>query len=153
VPERAWTLERAQLVRRPRADVFAFFADPRNLERITPPFLGFRILTPPPLVMRAGLLIDYRISLHGLPLRWRTRIDAYDPPYAFTDVQLAGPYRRWVHRHEFVEVPEGTEVRDHVDYAMPFGPLGALARRIFVRAQLEAIFDFRHAAIAKELAP
>lgn len=148
---RVWTLERVQLVRRPRAEVFAFFADPVNLERITPPFLGFRILTPPPLVMRRGLLIEYRLSLYRLPLRWRTLIDAYDPPNGFTDVQLFGPYRRWVHRHEFVEVPEGTEVRDRVEYELPLGPLGTLARWLFVRASLDAVFDFRRAAIAREL--
>ena len=147
-----WRLERAQLVPRPRAEVFAFFADPMNLERITPDFLSFRILTPPPIAMRPGALIDYRLRLYGVPLRWRTRIEVFDPPFGFTDVQQSGPYRRWVHRHDFLEMPGGTEVRDRVDYELPFGPLGGLARRLFVRASLDAIFDFRRAAITEALA-
>ena len=142
-----WTLDRVQLVRRPRDEVFAFFSDPANLERITPAFLRFRIVSGP-VQMRAGALIDYRLRLYGIPLRWRTRIETNDPPRSFTDVQLSGPYRRWEHRHEFVEVEGGTEVRDQVRYEIAGGPLGALARRLFVRTALDAIFDYRQRAIA-----
>ena len=148
-----WQLRRVQLLARPRAEVFAFFADATNLERITPPFLRFRILTPPPIHMREGTLIDYRLRLYGVSFRWRTRIDVWEPPFAFTDVQLLGPYRSWIHRHAFVEVPGGTEVHDLVDYALPLGPAGAVARRLFVRRRLERIFDFRAAEIARALAP
>jgi ligand-binding SRPBCC domain-containing protein len=139
-------------VPRPLDDVFPFFADAMNLERITPPFLRFRILTPPPILMRAGALIDYRLRLYGVSFRWLTRIESWEPPFAFTDVQLVGPYRSWIHRHDFLAVPGGTEVCDRVDYALPLGRAGALARRVFVRRRLERIFDFRTAAIARALA-
>ena len=149
---REWRIERAQLIAKPRAEVFAFFADPLNLERITPGFLRFRITSEPPIVMRRGALIDYRLRLYGVPLRWRTRIEAYDPPNGFTDAQLFGPYRRWVHRHYFVEVPGGTEIRDRVDYVLPLGVLGTLAHGLFVRRSVERIFAFRAAVIDRELA-
>jgi ligand-binding SRPBCC domain-containing protein len=150
-PGGVWRLEREQVLPLPLATVFAFFADPFNLERITPPFLRFRIVTPGPIPMHAGALIDYRLRLHGVPLRWRTRIEAYDPPHSFVDVQLSGPYRRWVHTHRFAEVPEGTEVRDVVEYELPLGPLGAWVGQGLVRGALERIFDFRRAATHREL--
>jgi ligand-binding SRPBCC domain-containing protein len=150
---RIWRLERAQHLARPRADVFAFFADPRNLQRITPPFLRLCIVTPTPIVMQTGALIDYRVRLHGIPLGWRTRISVYEPPVGFVDVQLAGPYRRWEHSHEFHEVEGGTEVRDRVEYEIPLGLLGELAHRAFVRRSLEEIFDYRRDRIAELLAP
>ena len=146
--DHGYRLERAQVVPRGREEVFPFFADPMNLERITPPFLHFRIVTPPPLEMRPGLLIDYRLRLYGIPLGWRTRIEAWEPPHGFTDVQVSGPYRSWVHRHEFVEVSGGTEVRDCVDYVLPFGPLGRIAHPL-VRASLDRIFAYRRGAIAR----
>lgn len=141
-------LERSQVVPESREDVFAFFEDAANLERLTPPFLGFRIVTPPPIVMREGTLIDYRIRLFGVPLGWRTRIDAYEPPFHFVDTQLKGPYRHWRHTHEFSEVPEGTRVSDRVEYALGFGPLGAAAHTLFVRRTLARIFDYRRQVIA-----
>lgn len=146
-------LEREQLVPRPRAEVFAFFADAHNLERITPATLRFRILTPPPIAMGPGTLIDYRLSLLGVPFRWRTRIDVYRPGERFVDVQLVGPYRRWVHLHTFEDAAGGTLVRDRVEYQLPLGPLGELARALFVRRQLEAIFDHRREAIARRFPP
>jgi ligand-binding SRPBCC domain-containing protein len=146
-----YTLDQTQLVRRPLGEVFAFFSDPQNLELLTPPILGFKILTPTPIEMRVGALIDYRISLRGLPLRWRTRIDAYDPMRSFVDVQLRGPYRSWRHTHVFEERPEGTEVRDHVEYSLPFGPIGALVHRLFVRRDLETIFTYRREAMHRLL--
>lgn len=144
-----WSLERELFIPRPRAEVFPFFADAANLERITPPFLRFRILTPPPIAMHAGTLIDYELRLYGLKFRWRTRIEAFEPPHYFVDVQLRGPYKLWHHRHDFEEVPGGTLMRDRVDYDLPFGPLGALARAFFVRRSVEQIFAYRNKTITE----
>ena len=138
-----YLLERTQVVPRPRAEVFPFFADAANLERITPPFLGFKILTPAPIDMRVGTTIDYRIKLQGIPLRWRTLIEQFEPNVRFVDVQLTGPYARWHHTHTFRDVPGGTEVGDRVEYELPRGPLGRLAHAVFVRRQLRTIFDYR----------
>jgi ligand-binding SRPBCC domain-containing protein len=140
-------LEQEQLVRAARRDVFAFFADAANLERITPPFLHFEIRSPLPIAMRPGALIDYQLSLFGLGFRWRTLIESFERDAGFVDVQLEGPYRSWRHWHHFSDAPGGTLVRDRVEYEVPFGPLGALARRLFVGKQLRRIFDFRRAAI------
>ena len=147
-----YTLDQEQLVRRPLRDVFRFFADPSNLERLTPPFLGFRIVTPTPIAMEPGALIDYRISLRGIPLRWRTLIEQYEPGRSFVDVQLEGPYQLWRHTHEFEETAAGTLVRDHVEYALPLGPLGQLAHTLVVKRDLQQIFAYRREAIAKLLA-
>jgi len=142
-----YTLVREQLVRRPLAEVFGFFADAANLEAITPDFLRFRILSPLPIAMRPGALIDYQLSLFGIPFRWRSRIEDWEPGRRFVDVQERGPYLRWHHTHEFLAVPEGTLVRDTVRYALPLGPLGAIAHALFVRRQVEAIFDHRRGRI------
>lgn len=136
-------IERSQIIERPREEVFAFFSDAFNLERITPAFLNFRILTPAPIEMAAGTLIDYSLSLHGIPMKWRTRIEEFTPNERFIDVQLKGPYRLWHHTHTFEDHPDGTLMRDIIDYEMPFGPLGTLARALVVRRQLEEIFDYR----------
>ncbi len=139
--------EREQLVRRTRREVFAFFADAANLERITPPALHFEIRSPQPIAMGAGATIDYQLSLFGLKFQWRTLIESFDPESRFVDVQLEGPYRSWRHTHEFSDAPGGTLVLDHVEYEVPFGPVGEIARRLFVARQLRRIFDFRRAAI------
>ncbi len=133
---------------RPRPEVFAFFADARNLEAITPPWVNFRILTPTPIEMRAGALIDYRIRVHGLPLRWRTEITLWDPPFRFADTQLRGPYRRWVHTHAFEEKDGGTLCLDDVRYSV-LG--GALIERLFVRRDIERIFAHRQAVMRRLL--
>src|SRR5512147_3295209 len=109
-----YLLEASQVVRRSRRDVFAFFVDPGNLDTITPESLRFEILTPRPIAMRAGALIAYRLRLLGVPFRWLTRIEALEPEERFVDVQLRGPYRSWRHTHEFIEVAEGTLIRDRV---------------------------------------
>lgn len=140
------TLERSTLVRRPLAEVFPFFADPANLEALTPPWLNFRILTPLPVVMRPGVLIDYRISLRGLPLPWRSEITAWEPPHRFVDEQRRGPYRLWVHEHLFREQSGGTEIVDRVRYAI-LG--GRLIGRLFVDRDLSRIFDHRQRRIAE----
>lgn len=144
-----YRLERSIFLPRSRAEVFAFFADAHNLERITPRFLRFRILTPDPIVMKAGTLIDYEMHLYGIPIRWRTRIDEFNPDSSFIDVQLSGPYRSWRHHHQFDELPSGTQMHDRVDYEMPFGFLGAITRGLFVRSALDRIFDYRSRSIAE----
>jgi ligand-binding SRPBCC domain-containing protein len=146
-----YTLERQQLIPRPLADVFPFFADAGNLERITPDYLGFQILTPRPIDIRSGTLIDYKIKLCGIPLRWRTRIESFDPPHRFTDTQLRGPYKIWEHTHEFTETPDGTLMIDRVRYQIPLGPLGRLAHALFVRRTLARIFDYRYQAVERLL--
>jgi ligand-binding SRPBCC domain-containing protein len=137
---RMFRFETSVWLPRPRGEVFAFFADAANLEAVTPPWLNFHILTPPPIVLRAGALIDYRLRVHGVPLRWRTRIAAWEPPFRFVDEQLRGPYRRWVHEHAFEERDGGTLCRDRVDYDV-LG--GRLVERLFVRRDVEKIFAYR----------
>jgi uncharacterized protein (TIGR01777 family) len=141
-------LRREQLIRRPRTEVFEFFSRPENLSRVTPPALGFQILTPSPIVMKEGALIDYQIHLLGVPVRWRSLITAYEPPHRFVDQQLNGPYSFWHHTHEFEEVPEGTLVRDTVRYSLPLGALGDLVAGRFVAGDLEEIFRYRRKVIA-----
>jgi len=140
-------LEREQLVPRPRSEVFRFFSDPANLERLTPKSLRFKILSSLPVKMRAGATIDYEITLFGVSLHWRTLIVSFEPETLFVDVQLEGPYRFWRHTHEFVETEGGTLVRDRVEYEVPLGGLGEVARRVFVDRQLHSIFGFRRAVI------
>jgi len=140
-------LERSQRLDVPPERAFAFFADARNLEAITPPWLRFRVVTPDPITMRPGTLIDYRLRLHGLPLRWRTRIDAWEPPRRFVDTQLRGPYALWEHTHTFEPAGAGAVVMtDRVRYALP-----RLGPGWFVRRDLDRIFDFRARAIAAGL--
>lgn len=134
--------------------VFPFFAAARNLEAITPPWLGFRVVTPEPIAMAPGTLIDYRLRLHGIPLRWRTRIERWEPGVRFVDAQLRGPYALWHHTHEFAPAPGDptrTVMRDVVRYALPLGPLGELTHRLLVRRDLDRIFDFRAAEVARRL--
>jgi ligand-binding SRPBCC domain-containing protein len=146
VSVRTTTLERAQVLPGTPEDVFAFFADARNLEAITPPFLRFKVVTPDPIEMALGTLIRYRLRLHGIGVNWLTAIQAWDPPHRFVDVQVRGPYALWHHTHLLDPHAEGTLMRDVVRYALPFGPLGALAHAAFVRRDVERIFDYREAA-------
>ena len=130
--------------------MFAFFADAANLEAITPPWLRFRIVTPQPVEMRVGTLISYRLTLHRVPIAWLTRIEAWEPGVRFADVQVAGPYARWHHTHEFrPDGAGGTVMTDTVRYALPLGPLGEAARRLVVARDLERIFDFRRDRVAE----
>ncbi len=139
--------EQEQLVRRTRREVFAFFADAANLERITPATLHFEIRSPQPIAMRAGTIIDYQLSLFGLNFHWRTLIESFDPESGFVDVQTKGPYRSWRHSHDFSDAPGGTVVRDRVEYEVPFGPVGEIVHRLFIARQIRRIFDFRRTAI------
>jgi ligand-binding SRPBCC domain-containing protein len=131
---------------RRRDEVFPFFAEARNLETLTPPWLNFEILTPAPMTMRAGTLIDYRLRICGFPVRWRTEIVEWNPPHRFVDVQLRGPYTLWHHTHTFEPRAGGTLCRDEVRYR-PRG--GALMNRLFVRRDVENIFAFRNRKLAK----
>jgi ligand-binding SRPBCC domain-containing protein len=140
-------LEQSQWLARPVGEVFAFFSDAANLERMTPGFLNFRILTPLPIAMGVDTRIDYRIALFGIPMKWRTRITRWEPGRLFCDEQEAGPYALWRHTHSFEPQGTGTLMRDVVEYALPFGPLGKLAHGLFVERTVRQIFDFRKTAI------
>jgi ligand-binding SRPBCC domain-containing protein len=145
-------LERRQRVEVPIGEAFAFYGDARNLELITPPLLRFEVITPGPIEMGVGALIEYRLRLHRVPIRWRTRIEAWEPPRRFVDVQIRGPYSLWEHTHTFEEDgPGATIIEDRVRYSIPFGPLGDLADRLLVRRDLRQIFDYRRDAVAREL--
>ena len=135
-------LERTQVVPVPLERAFAFFADPWNLAEITPPWLRFRILSAPP-ELEAGSLLHYRLRLFGVPVRWLTEIADWRPPLTFTDVQLEGPYREWVHTHRLRAVASRTEIFDHVHYRLPVEPLARLYAPLTVERWLDAIFDYR----------
>lgn len=133
----------------PPEKLFPFFADAANLDAITPPWLNFRIVTPGPVDMREGALIDYRLRVRGLPLRWRTRINAWEPPHRFEDEQLRGPYRQWIHEHTFEARDGGTLARDRVRYAVP---LDWLVHDWLVRPDIEKIFRHRSEMLKKRFA-
>ena len=136
-------LHRELWVPQPLPVVFEFFARPENLERITPPWLRFRILSPSPIEMKQGATIAYSLRVRGIRLRWLTEIERWNPPFGFIDVQTKGPYRLWRHTHRFSEVEGGTSIVDTVHYALPFGVLGRLAHRLLVARDLSRIFDYR----------
>lgn len=125
---------------RPVDEVFPFFGDASNLNLLTPPWLHFQILTPPPIEMQAGTLIDYRIRLRGIPMRWRTRISLWEANCRFVDEQLRGPYLEWIHTHTFEPLGGGTLMKDTVRYRVPGG---ALMNRFFVERDLADIFRYR----------
>ena len=130
----------------PRDRIFAFFAEASNLERITPPELGFEIVTSQPIHLCAGTRIDYRLHLFGIPFTWQSEIQRWDPPEVFVDVQRRGPYKHWVHTHRFREDHGTTIIEDEVQYALPYMPLGELVYPL-VRLQLYRIFRYRQHAI------
>jgi ligand-binding SRPBCC domain-containing protein len=141
--EKGYVLTTSQLIRRDRDEVFAFFSDACQLENITPPFLKFKILTPRPIELKKGALIDYSIRLRVVPITWRTEISEWEPPFRFADRQLNGPYKQWIHEHTFESVPEGTLVRDRVHYICPGGPFSPLVHALFVKRDVVNIFKYR----------
>lgn len=134
-----------------REEVFSFFADAGNLERITPPAFNFHIITPQPIDLKQGALIDYKMRMRGIRVSWRTEISVWNPPFEFVDQQLKGPYKQWIHRHTFTALaPEKTLIEDKVRYRLPFEPLGDIAHFV-VRRELESIFDYRNQVVAEIL--
>ena len=144
-------LERDQVLPGERDEVFGFFGDAFNLEAITPPWLGFRVVMPRPIEMRPGALIEYRLKLHGIPVHLLTEIEIWEPGRRFVDTQVRGPYPLWRHTHSFEDEPQGTRVRDSVSYEIPLGPLGELAHRLFVQRDLARIFDHRRREVTKAM--
>jgi len=151
LPDGPFVLNAIQWVARPVEQTFSFFADTDNLQRITPPFLGFAIRTPRPIAMAEGTLIEYRLRLMGVSMGWLTRIERWNPGREFVDVQLRGPYALWRHHHSFEPASQGTWVRDRVEYALPFAPWSLPVHAVFVRPMLERIFTFRRDAIRRLL--
>jgi len=141
------TLRREQWVPRPVDDMFAFFSDAHNLEELTPPWLRFRILTRAGTGIEQGVEIRYTLRVHGMPVFWRTEIRSWKAPFRFTDVQRNGPYRLWHHTHRFAAENGGTRMTDVVRYRLPFGVLGSIAHRLFVKSDVEKIFDYRREKI------
>jgi len=144
------TLTRTQFLPSPPEEVFVFFQSPENLGVITPPRLSFRILTPLPIVMGVGTLIDYTVRWLGVPVRWTTMITAYDAPRLFVDQQIRGPYSLWHHTHAFERRDGGTVMTDTVRYVVPYGLWGGFVHRVLVRRQVQEIFDYRAEAIARK---
>lgn len=140
---RLYTLTMRQWLPLGPRDLFPFYADATNLERITPPFLRFRVVTPGPVEMREGAIIDYRLRLRGVPVRWRTAITMWDPPHGFRDEQVWGPYVLWRHTHTFEPREGGTMTTDRVQYIVPGGPLSELVHRAAVRDDVQSIFRYR----------
>ena len=147
----AHRFETEQVVAAGLEETFAFFSDAANLDAITPPSLRFKIVTPRPIEMREGTLIEYRLSLKGIPIRWLTRIDEWTPGWSFIDRQLRGPYALWVHRHTFFPHRDGTSIRDRVDYGLPLPSLSAPVHALFVRPMIGSIFAYRREVIARVL--
>ena len=145
-----YTFESELVIGRPIAEVFDFFSQAENLQKLTPPWLHFRILTPGPIELKQGAAISYGLRVRGIPVKWLTEIEVWRPPFEFVDVQVSGPYKMWRHSHLFSEVDGGTCMRDVVNYALPFGPLGRLANWLQVSRDIAKIFDYR-AQCVKEI--
>lgn len=131
------------ILKKPITDVFDFFSQAKNLDLLTPPELEFKIITPLPIQMKAGIFIDYRLKLHGIPFLWKTEITCWEPPFRFIDKQVKGPYRIWNHEHCFVETSEGTLMTDIVEYLAPGLFLEPIIQKLYIRKKVESIFAFR----------
>ncbi len=149
---RIYTLRCEMLTKSSLEQTFAIFEDPYNLAKITPRSLNFQVTSPNRVEMRKGAEIKYTIRWLGLQMHWKTIISEYEPPFLFVDVQAKGPYALWRHRHTFEPTEQGTKVGDHVEYSLPFGPLGRLAHSLLVRKQLLGIFNYRQEQLGKMLA-
>lgn len=135
---------------RPRSEVFPFFADPANLQRLTPPWLHFQVLTPEPLPRGEGAVFEYRLKVRGLPIRWRTLIETYEDGVKFVDRQIAGPYALWHHTHRFEDLPDGgTRITDQVRYKVGWGLIGRIVTALWVRRDIERIFAYRKQVLAE----
>ncbi len=145
----AYRLKTYQWFDREQAEVFNFFSEARNLEKITPPWLNFKVLNSSTPKIEKGTLFDYRIKLHGVPMGWRTLIESWTPGWHFVDTQLKGPYKLWHHTHEFETLGDGTWVEDNVVYKLPFGRLGELTREFWVKFDLEKIFQHRKTVLSE----
>jgi ligand-binding SRPBCC domain-containing protein len=141
-----YILEREQIINRSRNEVFHFFANAGNLERITPPELNFHIITPQPIDIKKGALIDYKLKLRGIPITWKTEITQWNPPFDFVDSALKSPYKQWIHLHTFEEKDGKTIMKDVVRYRLPLEPLGDIGLFI-VKRELKYIFDYRYKII------
>jgi len=148
-PKPSYKFRQEQWVPHPRSEVFAFFQQPENLGRLTPPWLHFEILSASPVPMAEGTLIEYRLKVRGIPFRWSSIISDYRPPHHFVDRQVKGPYRQWIHTHSFTERDGGTLIEDEVIYGLPFGILGRWAHGIWVKPDLERIFAYRRDQISQ----
>ncbi len=137
-------LKTSQWLPGPIEEIFHFFSRPENLQRLTPDSLQFKILTPSPIEMKEGALIDYKLKVHGMPIHWRSLISSYDPPNSFTDEQLKGPYRTWIHSHRFFRDGEGTRIEDHITFRVPGG---RLVEKLIVQKDLTRIFSYRQKVI------
>ena len=149
---KTYRLSTETLLDAPITEVFSFFSKAENLEQLTPKTLKFKILTPLPIEMRMGALIDYKIKIRGIPMTWKTEISIWEPGKRFVDRQLKGPYKQWIHEHRFVSEGNKTRMFDTVDYVLPFGPIGQIVHALFVRREVEGIFRFREVAITQWLA-
>ena len=143
---RGWLLQTESRLAPPPAEVFPFFADAGNLEQLTPPSLHFQIRSKLPIEMRAGAILEYRLRLHGMPIFWRTEITEWDPPYRFVDTQVKGPYKWWIHEHQFLVEDGATRAVDRVQYDLP---LARLLHPLFVRRDLLKIFRYRAQVIGR----
>lgn len=146
--KKGYQLKAETLVPRPRSEVFAFFSDAFQLENLTPPFLKFSVLTPKPIDMKPGILIDYQLKVRGIPMRWQSRISVWEPENRFVDEQIKGPYKYWHHEHLFEDHEEGTRIIDLVQYDVP---LGFLVHPVFVKPDLQKIFGYRLKVIREVL--
>jgi ligand-binding SRPBCC domain-containing protein len=135
-------------VPRPIEVVFPFFSNAENLNEITPGWLNFQLLTSVPIQMMLGTIMDYKLRLHGIPIRWQSQIEEWDPPFRFVDSQIRGPYRKWIHTHTFQSRDGGTVIRDDVEYAIGLGWLDEIVKRWLVKPDLDKIFEFRHKQLA-----
>ena len=140
---KTYILKKESFINKSPDEVFAFFSRPENLEKVTPKHLQFKILTSLPVEIHAGSIIDYQIKIYGIPFSWRTEIAVWEPTHRFVDIQVKGPYRVWIHEHRFEKYGTGTRMLDTLEYVVPGGWFAPLIHRLFVKKDLESIFNYR----------